>query len=100
MYGRRGIEKPQSEADLQPYRQRFTDMFARLRSAHGVRSHLALEWFRNPDLKFREQAFARSTILLATVAVASAALLLATRHWWVHGIRRRQHRRPVVAVNA
>ena len=41
MFGRRGIEKPEREADLHPYRQRFCDMFARLEAEHGVKSYLA-----------------------------------------------------------
>ena len=41
MFGRRGIERPPSEAALDPYRQRFVDMFTRLRHEHGVRSFLA-----------------------------------------------------------
>jgi hypothetical protein len=41
MYGRRGIERPASEAALNPYRQRFVDSFARLRRDYGVRSFLA-----------------------------------------------------------
>ncbi|MFH0241454.1 radical SAM domain-containing protein [Streptomyces sp. HK10] len=41
MYGRRGIERPPSERALNPYRRRFTHMFARLRREHGVRSFLA-----------------------------------------------------------
>lgn len=41
MFGRRGAEKPQSEAELQPFRQRFVDMFDRLRADHGVRAYLA-----------------------------------------------------------
>ncbi|WP_329138447.1 radical SAM domain-containing protein [Streptomyces sp. NBC_01476] len=41
MYGRRGIERPASEAELTPYRRRFAEMFARLRAEHGVRSFLA-----------------------------------------------------------
>ncbi len=41
MYGRRGIERPESERALNPYRKRFADMFARLRRAHGVRYFLA-----------------------------------------------------------
>lgn len=49
MYGRRGNEKPQSEAELHEHRQRFTDMFARLRSAHGVRSYLAHNMTVTPD---------------------------------------------------
>ena len=41
MFGRRGIERPPSEAALNPYRQRFADMFARLRREHGVAFFLA-----------------------------------------------------------
>ncbi|MDQ2757084.1 MAG: radical SAM domain-containing protein [Actinomycetota bacterium] len=41
MFGRRGIERPPDEASLNPYRQRYTAMFERLRSEHGVRSFLA-----------------------------------------------------------
>ncbi|HEX5496462.1 MAG TPA: radical SAM domain-containing protein [Mycobacteriales bacterium] len=41
MYGRRGIERPPDERALNPYRQRFTEMFARLRREYGVRSFLA-----------------------------------------------------------
>ncbi len=41
MYGRRGIERPPSEQALNPYRQRFADMFAKLRREHRVRFFLA-----------------------------------------------------------
>ena len=41
MFGRRGIERPESEAALQPYRERFAAMFPRLRGEHGVRFFLA-----------------------------------------------------------
>jgi len=41
MFGRRGIARPESEAALDPYRQRFVDLFTRLRREHGVRSFLA-----------------------------------------------------------
>ncbi|MDT0261505.1 hypothetical protein [Jatrophihabitans lederbergiae] len=41
MFGRRGIERPADEAALNPYRQRFAGMFARLRREHGVRFFLA-----------------------------------------------------------
>ncbi|MEP6981271.1 MAG: radical SAM domain-containing protein [Nakamurella sp.] len=41
MFGRRGIERPSDEASLNPYRRRFTEMFARLRAEHGVRHFLA-----------------------------------------------------------
>lgn len=41
MFGRRGIERPTSEAALNAYRQRFADMFHRLRREHGVRFYLA-----------------------------------------------------------
>lgn len=41
MFGRRGIERPEDEKALNPYRQAFADMFTRLRRDHGVRSFLA-----------------------------------------------------------
>ena len=41
MFGRRGLERPTDEAALNPYRQRFAAMFARLRREHGVRFFLA-----------------------------------------------------------
>ncbi len=41
MFGRRGIERPASEAALNTYRQRFADMFHKLRHDHGVRFFLA-----------------------------------------------------------
>jgi len=41
MFGRRGIERPPSEAALNPYRRRFASMFADLRRTHGVRYFLA-----------------------------------------------------------
>ncbi len=41
MFGRRGVEKPTSERELNPARQRFAEMFDRLRRTHGVRSYLA-----------------------------------------------------------
>ena len=41
MFGRRGIPRPGSERELNPYRQRFVDMFRILRAQHGVRFFLA-----------------------------------------------------------
>ena len=41
MFGRRGLPRPPDEASLNPYRERFAAMFARLRREHGVRSFLA-----------------------------------------------------------
>ena len=41
MYGRRGAEKPSSEAELHEHRAEFCAMFDRLRREHGVRSYLA-----------------------------------------------------------
>lgn len=41
MRGRRGAEHPTDERSLNPFRQRFVDLFARLRREHGVRAHLA-----------------------------------------------------------
>jgi hypothetical protein len=41
MFGRRGIPRPPDEASLNPYRDRFAAMFARLRREHGVRFFLA-----------------------------------------------------------
>jgi hypothetical protein len=41
MFGRRGIKRARSEAELNPYRERFCAMFARLEREHGVTSYLA-----------------------------------------------------------
>jgi len=41
MFGRRGLERPTSEADLHDARRRFCEMFARLEREHGVTSFLA-----------------------------------------------------------
>jgi hypothetical protein len=41
MSGRRGIPRPGDEASLNPYRERFAGMFARLRREHKVRHFLA-----------------------------------------------------------
>ena len=41
MFGRRGIRRPGDEYELNPYRQRFAEMFTKLRKEHGVRSFLA-----------------------------------------------------------
>ncbi|MFN0090046.1 MAG: radical SAM domain-containing protein [Acidimicrobiales bacterium] len=41
MFGRRGAEKPRSEAELHPHRAAFCAMFERLRREHGVRAYLA-----------------------------------------------------------
>jgi hypothetical protein len=41
MLGRRGVERPGSEADLHPHRRRFVANFERLQREHGVRFDLA-----------------------------------------------------------
>lgn len=41
MIGRRGIERPQRESELNPYRKQFCELFKRLRREHGVRHYLA-----------------------------------------------------------
>jgi hypothetical protein len=41
MFGRRDLPRPPDEASLNPFRQNFAQMFARLRREHGVRYFLA-----------------------------------------------------------
>lgn len=41
MRGRRGIPRPRSEAELNPFRARFVDMFRQLHREHGIRYFLA-----------------------------------------------------------
>lgn len=41
MFGRRGIKRVRTEAELTPYRARFVAMFERLEREHGVTSYLA-----------------------------------------------------------
>ena len=49
MFGRRGAEKPVSEAALHPFRARFVAMFERLRTDHGVTAYLAHNMTVTPD---------------------------------------------------
>ncbi len=41
MFGRRGLRRAHSEAELNPYRRRFCEMFARLEREHGISHYLA-----------------------------------------------------------
>lgn len=41
MVGRRGMRRAEDEADIDPYRRGFCEMFRRLRREHGVRFYLA-----------------------------------------------------------
>jgi hypothetical protein len=41
MFGRRGIKRARTEAELHPYRERFCAMFQRLEREHGVTHYLA-----------------------------------------------------------
>ena len=41
MFGRRGIRRARSEAELHPYRARFAEMFRRLEREHGITHYLA-----------------------------------------------------------
>jgi len=41
MYGRRGLNAPRSEAELNPHRAAFCEMFARLEREHGITHYLA-----------------------------------------------------------
>jgi hypothetical protein len=41
MRGRRGVPRPRSESELDPYRERFAAMFTALRKDHGIGSYIA-----------------------------------------------------------
>ncbi len=41
MRGRRGAVRPRDEAELNPFRAQFAEMFTKLRRDHGIRSYLA-----------------------------------------------------------
>ncbi|MBA3327733.1 MAG: radical SAM domain-containing protein [Solirubrobacterales bacterium] len=41
MFGRRGIKRVKTEAELNPHRRRFCEMFQRLEREHGVKHYLA-----------------------------------------------------------
>lgn len=49
MFGRRGAQKPSTEAELVGHRAAFCEMFDRLRREHGVRSYLAHNMTVTPD---------------------------------------------------
>jgi hypothetical protein len=49
MHGRKGAEKPETEAELDPFRERFAAMFTRLKQAHGISSYLAHNMTVTPD---------------------------------------------------
>jgi hypothetical protein len=47
--GRKGIERPPDERSLNPYRQRFCELFERLRREHGVRYFLTHQMTVSPE---------------------------------------------------
>jgi hypothetical protein len=49
MVGRRGLERPTNEEELNPYRARFCAMFDRLEREQGVRSYLAHNMTVSPE---------------------------------------------------
>jgi len=83
MRGRRGIPRPRSESDLDPYRRRFVDMFRRLRREHGIDVFLAHNMTVTPS-NVDEVAHVTSTALDAgfdLVSFQPAAFVGDDRRW-------------------
>ena len=83
MRGRRGIVRPRSEADLDPFRRAFADMFTDLRRDHGVRSFLAHNMTVTPSNLHEVPAVTRSVLGMAygMLSFQPAAFVGDARRW-------------------
>lgn len=83
MRGRRGIPRPRSEAELDPYRRRFVEMFVRLRREHGVRFYLAHNMTVTPGNLDEVAAVTRSVMPMgySMLSFQPAAFVGDDRRW-------------------
>lgn len=83
MRGRRGAVRPRSEAELDPFRLRFAQMFTELRREHGVRSYLAHNMTVTPSNLQEVSAVTRSVLQMPydMLSFQPAAFLGDERRW-------------------
>ncbi len=83
MRGRRGAVRPHSEAELDPFRLKFTRMFTDLRQEHGVRSYLAHNMTVTPSNLEEVSAVTRSVLAMPydMLSFQPAAFLGDSRRW-------------------
>ena len=83
MRGRRGVPRPRSEAELEPYRRRFVEAVRGLRAAYGVRSYLAHNMTVTPTNLGEVAATVRTTVPLGfdMLSFQPAAFVGDRRRW-------------------
>ena len=83
MRGRRGLPRPRSEAELEPFRRRFVEAVRRLRTEHGVRSYLAHSMTVTPANLGQLAETVRSTVPLGfdMLSFQPAAFVGDDRRW-------------------
>lgn len=83
MRGRRGAVRPRDEAELDPFRQGFADMFTALRREHGVASYLAHNMTVTPSNLHEVPAVTRSVLGMGydMLSFQPAAFLGDERRW-------------------
>lgn len=83
MRGRRGLQRPRSEAELEPFRREFAQMFDRLRRDVGLRSYLAHNMTVTPQNLAEVADVVRTTLPMgySMMSFQPAAYLGDSRRW-------------------
>ncbi|WP_028281031.1 hypothetical protein [Arthrobacter sp. H5] len=83
MRGRSGAVRPLCEAELDPFRQKFTQMFADLQREHGVRSYLAHNMTVTPSNLDEVSTVTRSVLAMPynMLSFQPAAFMGDARRW-------------------
>jgi len=83
MRGRRGAPRPRTEAELEPFRRRFVEMFRELKEQYGVRSYLAHNVTVTPGNLGEVAEVVRTTVPLGydMLSFQPAAFVGDSRRW-------------------